>query len=47
MICCNNCKEWFHDGCVEIPSEAWINKTVIIVNDNLVNYTHYVIMYAK
>ena len=26
MICCNICKEWFHEGCVEIPTEAWMDK---------------------
>ena len=22
MICCDNCKEWYDDECIEIPSEA-------------------------
>ena len=29
MISCNICKEWFHDECVKIPSEAWTNKDFI------------------
>ena len=38
MICCNNCKEWYHDGCVEIPSKAWMDEdfTVVIVDSYII-----------
>ena len=25
MICCDTCKEWYHENCVFIPKEAWEN----------------------
>lgn len=26
MIACNDCKQWFHEECVRVPSKLWKNK---------------------
>lgn len=29
MISCDTCQQWFHDQCVSVPTQAWLDKDFV------------------